>query len=681
MGRMKQESSDVKLDESLGSSSNEEETEWGRWLKVFTEVEERECMLTSLQFQMEEALDEEDYAEAARVKAAIDGFSAGDVLAEVLRELKLALEEERYSDAAHLRDEAGAGLCGWWTGMAEGENDIFGRIVHISPVQGRLVARAYSAKQLATAGEGLPIFEVFVDKDGERSYRSQPVFLQRGGLLPPSGESGVASGILDATAEGESDEGPSGGVVVKEGDSDQNPQGGDTTVDPEEAVNRVLSFLKDRIPGVKVSIQVPNPSAAAELPKLMDELLKKIAEIDDASKGAASGSSGSSSDATSSAGVDAAGDSSAPSTSEDGAEPGTSWSDSLDDREKVGAGSGRGDNSFMGAPPDGDDLGRRLPIRVMVGGMLLSDGVKGRDNVPSRPPQRRPATIERRGRDEFVLHRGEDDTGATAAAATVGGGGASVARRAAWKAVLGGGAAPQVDAVRPSFGLDPAGGPAKMSKELGEIVRLAVSQAIRGRGLPTSTRFRRIDVGVANTDPFSGIYIGAFGPYMSEIVQLRRKFGRWEGDDLSPSGVGQAAEGEGARSAADGGQPQGAYEYVEAVKLTGDLHVPATQVTFRAKIGRDQRLSHRGIYPAELGVTARYKGQGRLAEAGFKNPRWIDGELVLLDGKGPIGQISGGSSSSGAELGFVFSTQERHFLVLFNRLKLGEWNGLGTTKS
>ncbi|KAL8264751.1 hypothetical protein R6Q59_022881 [Mikania micrantha] len=80
------------------------------------------------------------------------------------------------------------------------------------------------------------------------------------------------------------------------------------------------------------------------------------------------------------------------------------------------------------------------------------------------------------------------------------------------------------------------------------------------------------------------------------------------------------------------------YEYVEAVKITGDPYVPAGQI-------------------------ARYRGQGRLADPGFQNPRWVDGELVILDGK----YINGGPV-----VGFVYWAPESHFLVFFNQLRLQE---------
>jgi hypothetical protein len=169
----------------------------------------------------------------------------------------------------------------------------------------------------------------------------------------------------------------------------------------------------------------------------------------------------------------------------------------------------------------------------------------------------------------------------------------------------------------------------------------AAAAPLLARPLVQRTRFTRIDPRIASgvgADPLSSLYLGAFGPHGPEVLQLAR--GRW-GDD------------------ADGDE-----DCVTAVKLTGDRNVPAGRASFRARVGRAARLDHHGVYPEELGVLARYRGQGRAAKPGFREPRWVEGELLLLDGKG-------GALTGGAELGLVWAVPgERRFLILLSRLQL-----------
>jgi len=157
--------------------------------------------------------------------------------------------------------------------------------------------------------------------------------------------------------------------------------------------------------------------------------------------------------------------------------------------------------------------------------------------------------------------------------------------------------------------------------------------------LAQRTTFRRIDTSPPGPDVFSGLYVGQFGPHGPELVCLRR--GVW------------------------GEEPAGD-ECVTAVKLSGDEHVPTGAASFRAKIGRSHRVPHHGVYPEELGVLAAYKGEGRVAELGFKEPKWVEGELLHLDGRSD-------GLGAGASVGFVWTVPgERRLLILFSRVVLPE---------
>jgi hypothetical protein len=85
--------------------------------------------------------------------------------------------------------------------------------------------------------------------------------------------------------------------------------------------------------------------------------------------------------------------------------------------------------------------------------------------------------------------------------------------------------------------------------------------------------------------------------------------------------------------------------------------------TILLQIGRKHKLSASGVYPEELGVVARYKGQGRVAGRNYSSPKWVEGELLVFSSNSQL--------TNGAQLGFVWHVPgERKFLILLNKIDL-----------
>eukprot|EP00955_Chlamydomonas_euryale_P066814 359650-Chlamydomonas_euryale.AAC.21 len=134
----------------------------------------------------------ERYSDAASLKRELDDLCAADVVSDVLNRLDTALEEERYADAAALRDGGLTSLAGWWAGRADG--DPIGHLLHIAPEYGRWTGRALRSRDIAelkvgrssgggggdaagggaAAGRasGQPVLEVFLRDGGGGDPRS-----------------------------------------------------------------------------------------------------------------------------------------------------------------------------------------------------------------------------------------------------------------------------------------------------------------------------------------------------------------------------------------------------------------------------------------------------------------------------------------------------------------------------
>lgn len=574
---------------SCFSSSSSADWDWNRWTRHFSEIEQAESYASVLKFQLDEAIESEDFHEAAKLKKSIAETTSKDSIAEIMSQLTYAIEEERYQDASRLCQSTGSGLVGWWVGYSKDPDDPFGRLIRITPGMGRFVGRSYSPRQLVTSSLGTPLFEIFVIKDANGTHKMQVVFLKR--TKKNSANSSTSSDKSTEPSASEIEDTPVVDDKVEESEAEKRKVKGIDMEGAEEGIKSVMNFLKEKLPELKFKVMKVNATE-----DITEDTVRQLIEEDDENT-----------------------------TSEDSEEEAGDIDDNQQDRVTA-----QGDNDTL-------EDEKNLDMKLYIGGVLHNK----EDNHSKDEFVRVPANIKDTERDSFLLHILKRDQDKDAEE--------NVASKVKVVAAITAQSVSELmppDVAKVFMGSDKVS--SKISKDVRELVKLAVSHSQKQNRLSEYTNFMRITTPQGDLDPFDGLYVGAFGPYGTEVVQLRRKYGSWTVNSDEKSSDMEF------------------FEYVEAVKLTGDLNVPAGQVTFRAKIGRGNRLANRGMYPDELGVVAGYRGQGRIAEFGFQNPKWVEGELLQLNGKGL------GPYVKGADLGFLYVVPEQSFLVLFNRLKLPE---------
>ncbi|KAL2342052.1 hypothetical protein Fmac_009992 [Flemingia macrophylla] len=565
-----------------GSASvNDEEWDWDRWRSHFHEVDQQERLLRILKTLLRDAVRFEDYEDAATLKVAIAAVANNDTVGTVMAHLNRAIEEERYSDAAFLRDEAGTGLVGWWAGLSKDINDPRGLIIRITPEHGRYVARTYSPRQLVSSAAGVPLFEIFLTKNKKDEFKSQVVYLK---------QRTASFKALNAAEKLSLYKSPNDPEVV------------DDSSDASEGMPEFQNVLKDTIPGVNMKVlKVTTPDKVDE--DIMSKVIEQTTEQEEDEH----------------ADEDADKD-----NNKENPEPKDIKSETDDEIEL---------NSSL------ETFVREEQSKV-AGKVIISGLVQELSSRLSMRDLRVPAKLETAGQGSFsftIEHEVNQQVGH-------GKGKPSPDNSTKIGDQL------SVDRVMSNVAKFIGGRkvPSKVLKDVGELISLSVSLAQTHEQLSGSTIFSRIEI-PTSLDPLNGLYIGSHGLNSSEVIQLRCKYGNWQEDGESKKHSDLEF-----------------YQYVEALKLTGDPYIPAGQVAFRAKVGKRYQLPHEGIIPKELGLIARYKGQGRLADPKFQNPRWVDGELVILEGK----YIRLFNLCTGPIIGFVYWAPDRPILAVFNRLIL-----------
>jgi hypothetical protein len=595
---------------------------WQEWNAYFESLDDAVRELDGLSSDIDEAVEAEDYARAAALQAQAEAIDDRDSVGGVLDALEIAIEEERYAEAAKLRDAGSTGVLGWWAGLVEG-GDPKGHVVCVVPDFGRYVGQALTGRALgelagwaathrgggglAAAAESLArdgqdpdavapdcgsaVFELFLRGDPQQpsSLEQQAVALHAPasavGLFdgPPDAESMAralaqelgGSGSDVSVERGRDD---SGGEYIRislkgagmGGFSPSSTAPGAPLVGGGEHTNDVdeMRAAEDNM----ANVDPQDPEGSQGVPEsIINRMIEVIAS-------AGMGQSAGLAAVAPEAAVDAAPSDRAPSGSAadggDGANSTARWDAEDDSSDSEGEDE---ENSLGEGPSTLSEMG--------LGAVL----------------HRVPASIEWRGRDQFILDvpttsssaEANDDVeeGSNREGGGRGGGAAGVRERVA--AVL--------DAGRSAGSRGEVGGKKDAASgkenesffEVERLVRDAMGQAIAQGigavsvgdvvGVTGRITYTRIPLDDPPTDPLTGLYLGAFGPHGPELLRLAR----------------ETFEGE---------------EWVTATKLTGDPNVPAGEVSFRAKVGRGAKLATTEAYPAEFGVVARYQGKGRVAQ-------------------------------------------------------------------
>ena len=540
---------------------------WSVWNEYFMDMDEIVRELHGLDDDIEDAVKKEDYGTAAALKREQEALESQDTVLQIQKDLEAAIREERYSDAAVLRDLGGVRLLGWWVGR-EGSHDAQGHVIAITRDFSRYVAHAFTGYTLARAvgwmDESSPEISLDAvmmtsvdDDDAEEEDAGTPVFE----VFYRQGEDKVGwkhqAAVFNSPVE------TVGNVVSIEHGMDEDG----------------TDFVKINLAGVVAEEDDEHIQTVEDLVNSLEESDEMVEE-----------------------------DHIADEEEEEEEEEEEKLDDTMTTDDLISALSDMSHALSKRVPADIEWIDRDTFSLVV-------------DEIKQQEILHNPIGLTEEENDTNRNLLTEEEHSATTSAL-------------------------QDDDDDDDDGDDEE--EPETLKEIETMVKAALSSAdptvnimddVQERSLePTSSiaglegkvTYTRLVAPTVTTDVFQGLYLGSFGPHGPEILEIKRV--KLDGQ-----------------------------EWVHGVKITGDINVPAGEMSFKARVGREHRLSPDGVYPIEYGVQARYPGQGRVAREGYSSPKWVDGELLTLTKSNAL--------TRGAEVGFVFHVDaSKKFLLLFERI-------------